>query len=253
MDASRFSIDVIEALDPAARDVGALTAELERAMLSAINEHGQKGVDETIRLLNEQGHCLKQVARDGELSEYSEVLSDGERVFQIRTSVSDEFSYVDVRFDTNEVDEASADDEALEALRKDFYQRYMEIATKSDTDKLDELSSEARDIYTVGLLEGEVNNGGFSQYFWNTEGQFAVHTLEVLKRIGAKETSSLLRRAMKLYGAPPAGDVDEWYDRLEKVEAEHADVLENLDEHFYEGLDDLPVLVMNHLQSKATA
>lgn len=253
MDASRFSIDIIEALDPGDREIGALTGELERAFLNAINENGQKGVDETIRLLNDHGHCLKQVARDGELCEYSEVLSDGERVFQIRASVSDEFSYVDVRFDTNEVAEQSADDDALEALRQAFYQRYMEIVTKSDTDKIDEFPQAVRDIYTVGLLEGEVNNGGFSQYFWNTEGQFAAHTLEVLKRIGAKETSSLLRRAMKLYGAPPSGDVEEWYDRLEKVEAEHAEVLEDLDAHFYEGLDDLPVLVMNYLHAKATA
>jgi hypothetical protein len=252
MDASRYSIDVIEALDPADRDVGALMAELERAILKAINEHGQKGVDETIRLLNEQGHRLKQVARDGELSEYSEELSDGERMFLIRASVSDEFSYVDVRYDTTGAAEQSADDDALEALRQVFYQRYMEIVTKLDTDRIDELSPEARDIYTVGLLESEVNNGGFSQYFWNTEGQFAAQTLEVLKRIGAKETSSLLRRATKLYGAAPSGDIEEWYDRLEKVEAEHADVLEDLDERFYEGLDDLPVLVMNYLHAKAT-
>ena len=252
MDATRYSIDVIEALGPGDRNVGALTAELERAMLNAINEHGQKGVDQTIQSLNEHGHCLKQVARDGDLSEYSEVLSDGERVFQIRVSVSDEFSYVDVRFDTNQISEPG-DDDALDALRQAFYKRYMEIATKSDTDNIDGLPPEVRDIYMVGLLEGEVNNGGFSQYFWNTEGQLAAQTLDVLKRIGAKETSSLLRRATKLYGAPPSGDVEEWYDRLERVEAEHADVLEELDEHFYEGLDDLPVLVMNHLQVKVTA
>ncbi|HEY5701075.1 MAG TPA: DMP19 family protein, partial [Gammaproteobacteria bacterium] len=233
--------------------VGALTVEIERAILAAINEKGQKGVDETIRLLNEHGHCLKQVARDGELTEYSEVLSDGERVFQIRASVSEEFSYVDVRFDINDVGDQGTDDSAMEALRHEFYQRYVDIATHGDPDKIDEFPPDARDIYTVGLLDSDVNNGGFSQYFWNTDGQFAVETLEVLKRIGAKETASLLRRAMKLYGAPPTGDVEEWYDRLEKVESEHADALEDLDEHFYEVLDDLPVMVMSHLQAKATA
>ncbi|MDX1512800.1 MAG: DMP19 family protein [Gammaproteobacteria bacterium] len=253
MDASRYAIDVIESLDSASDEAGVLTVELEKSILAAINEKGQKGVDETIRLLNENGHALKQVARDGELTEYSELLSDGERVFQIRASVSDEFSYVDVRFDVNDTGGDGADDAAAEALRRAFYERYLDIVSHVDPDKIDEFAEDARDIYTVGLLDGEVNNGGFSQYFWNTEGQFAAHTLEVLKRIGAKETASLLRRAMKIYGAPSSGDVEEWYDRLEKVEAEHADALEDLDEQFYEVLDDLPVLVMNHLQAKAPA
>ena len=253
MDASRFSIDVFEAFDPADPDVGVLTVELERAILSAINAKGQKGINETIRILNDHGHHLKKVARDGELTKYSEVLSNGGRVFQIRASVSNEFSYVDVCFDVNIVDDEGTDDDAREALRQAFYERYIDLVSTVDPDKFDEMSPDARDIYVVGLLDSEVNNGGFSQYFWNTEGQFAANTLEVLKRIGAKETASLLGRAVKLYGAPPSGDVEEWYDRLEKVESEHADVLEDLDEHFYEVLDDLPVLLMNHLQAKEPA
>jgi len=250
MDASRFTFDAIESLDPGSSAGKRLKADLELALLEAMNKNGKQGVDEAIGLLNDNGHDLRLVASDGDLSEYSETLPDGERVFVVRACLSSEFSFVHVLFEIAEPPDLDSGEEALEDLRRSFYKRFVEIVTNVDSDRFTEFEAEARDIYVVGLLEGEVNNGGFSQYFWNTEGQHAAVTVDVLKRVGAKETASLLRRAMKLYGAPPSDDLDEWYDRLERVDSEHEDALAELDEHFYEGVDDLPVLVMKHLNSR---
>lgn len=253
MDASQFSFHAIESLDPGTPAGKRLKADLELALLEAMNENGKQGVDEAIGLLNDNGHDLKLVASDGELSEYSERLPCGERFFVVRACLSSEFSFVHVVFEAAESTDVSSGEEALENLRQSFYKRFVDIVTNADTDRFTELEPDARDIYVVGLLEGEVNNGGFSQYFWNTEGQHAAVTVDVLKRVGAKETASLLRRAMKLYGAPPSEDLDEWYDRLERVDSEHECDLAELDEHFYEGVDDLPVLVMKHLNSRGGA
>lgn len=251
MDSSQFSLAAIEDLDPACPAGRRLKADLELVLLEAMNKKGKKGVEEAVHTLNENGHRLKLVASDGELWEYAEPLKDGTRNFFIRACLSDEFSFVDVRIEP--VENPEPGDETVELMKEGFYKRFVDIVTNVDTDRFWELEPEARDIFAVGLLEGEVNNGGFSQYFWNTEGQHAAATVDVLKRIGAKEAASLLRRAMKLYGAPPSGDVDEWYDRLERVESEHQDLLEELDEHFYECTDDLPMLVMKHLQSRSRA
>jgi hypothetical protein len=250
MDARQFSFDAIESLDPGSSAGKRLKSELELALLEAMNENGKQGIDEAIGLLNDNGHALRLVASDGDLSEYSEALPGGKRVFVVRACLSSEFSFVHVLFEPTQPADFDPAEEALEDLRRSFYKRFVDIVTNVDTDRFTELMPEARDIYVVGLLEGEVNNGGFSQYFWNTEGQHAAVTVDVLKRVGAKETASLLRRAMKLYGAPPSDDLDEWYDRLERVDSEHEDVLAELDEHFYEGVDDLPVLVMKHLDSR---
>ena len=247
MDASQFSFDAIESLDPGSSAGKRLKAELELALLEAMNKSGKQGIDEAIGMLNDNGHELRLVACDGDLSEYTEALPDGERVFVVRACLSSEFSFVHVLFEPSEPAELEPAEDALEELRRGFYKRFVDIVTNVDTDRFTEFEPDARDIYVVGLLEGEVNNGGFSQYFWNTEGQHAQVTVDVLKRVGAKETASLLRRAMKLYGTPPSDDLDEWYDRLERVDSEHEDVLAELDEHFYEGVDDLPVLVMKHL------
>lgn len=253
MDPSQFSLDVIEDLDPAGPAGRRLKADLELTLLEAMNKNGRKGVEEAIQRLNDNGHQLSLVASDGELWEYAEPLHGGSRRFRIRACLANEFSYVEARVESAETPDSGPGDETIEFMRESFYKRFVEIVTNVDTDRFFELEPEARDIFAVGLLEGEVNNGGFSQYFWNTEGQHAAATVDVLKRIGAKEVASLLRRAMKLYGAPPSGDLDEWYDRLEKVESEHQDTLEALDEHFYECVDDLPMLVMRHLQHRSGA
>ena len=47
----------------------------------------------------------------------------------------------------------------------------------------------------VWVLEMEVNNGGFDQYYFNSCGNLAIETVASLKQIGANETASLLEAA----------------------------------------------------------
>ncbi len=54
-------------------------------------------------------------------------------------------------------------------------------------------------IYTTGLLDAEVNNGGFHQYFWNSSGEFSDIALKGLKLIGDKDRAALLEQAIKIY------------------------------------------------------
>jgi hypothetical protein len=56
-----------------------------------------------------------------------------------------------------------------------------------------------RAIYTTTVLENEVVNGGFNQYFWNSSGQLAFIALEGLDLIGATAHAALLRAAIATY------------------------------------------------------
>jgi hypothetical protein len=47
----------------------------------------------------------------------------------------------------------------------------------------------------VWLLDAEVNNGGFDQYYFNTRGVLALDTVKSLRSIGAQETASMLEAA----------------------------------------------------------
>lgn len=44
----------------------------------------------------------------------------------------------------------------------------------------------------VWMLDAEVNNGGFDQYYFNSAGDLAIQTVEALKTIGAVKTAVLL-------------------------------------------------------------
>ncbi len=68
------------------------------------------------------------------------------------------------------------------------------------------LDARQQAILLVRNLEAEVNNGGFDQYFFNSAGDHALQTLEVLAGMGATKTARLLRAACALFprGTPSA-------------------------------------------------
>ena len=54
-------------------------------------------------------------------------------------------------------------------------------------------------IYTIWVLEAEVNNGGFNQFFENSSGQFSKYLPELLSQIGAKNFAILMQNAIETY------------------------------------------------------
>lgn len=58
-----------------------------------------------------------------------------------------------------------------------------------------------RVVYTTFWLDCEVNNGGFHQFFWNSDGRWNAETLEDLKEIGAEPFIRLYSEALKIYEA----------------------------------------------------
>lgn len=50
-------------------------------------------------------------------------------------------------------------------------------------------------IYMIWMLEAEVNNGGYNQFYFNSSGQFYKHLPEVLELVGANKFADLTKRA----------------------------------------------------------
>jgi hypothetical protein len=50
-------------------------------------------------------------------------------------------------------------------------------------------------IYMIWLLEAEVNNGDYNQFYFNSSGQFYRHLPEALKAIGANKFADLTQQA----------------------------------------------------------
>jgi hypothetical protein len=55
-----------------------------------------------------------------------------------------------------------------------------------------------RPLYTTLVLQSEVENGGFNQYFWNSSGKLASEAFDDLVSIGAKLHAALLKQAITI-------------------------------------------------------
>ena len=64
---------------------------------------------------------------------------------------------------------------------------------------LSKLSYVHRVVLYVSNLQGEVNNGGFNQFYFNISGNYAHETHEALVFIGANKTADILKKANDLW------------------------------------------------------
>ena len=89
-------------------------------------------------------------------------------------------------------------------------------------------------IYVIWLLESEVNNGGFNQFYYNSTGQFSKHLPDALSLVGATNFSILTSKANKLYENEHqmiTKNIDGTWDGFSK--SYNNNPLNNLDTKFY--------------------
>ena len=100
----------------------------------------------------------------------------------------------------------------------------------------------------VWLLEAEVNNGGFDQYYFNSAGELAIPTVTALRTIGAERTACLLAAANSEFpnSLPP---VDRTMRQKKLDEIREVVRFYVLEEEFYQAHEDLTALLAVHLRS----
>jgi len=101
----------------------------------------------------------------------------------------------------------------------------------------------------IQMLEAEVNNGGFDQFFFNSAGDFTAETIEALETIGASSTADILKRAaVKFPGEMPPKDRGVRQDALLEISPE-PNAFQELDQEFYAYPDDLSGLLGEYLSA----
>jgi hypothetical protein len=76
----------------------------------------------------------------------------------------------------------------------------MAIQQKSDRVGDQNLSKEERIVLAIEALEREVNNGGYSQFFTNSSGEYAPIIVDSLLCIGCPETAKITKQAIDTLG-----------------------------------------------------
>ena len=120
-----------------------------------------------------------------------------------------------------------------------------QMGDRSDADSVDFIRSQSpglKMIWGLFSLEGEVNNGGFTQFFWNSSRHYLPEVREGCILIGAHEHLGLFEEALAVY--------EEHRGRLGALKDENSleafstsyepDVFHELDNRFFE-LDSMPL------------
>lgn len=69
--------------------------------------------------------------------------------------------------------------------------------TQTELEFLAALPKEGRWLHLIMILDGEVRNGGFNQYFFNTEGSYAEDTIEALQKMCGTKHAEPMENALR--------------------------------------------------------
>jgi Domain of unknown function (DUF4375) len=98
--------------------------------------------------------------------------------------------------------------------------------------------SRAQVVRLVELCMGEVNNGGFNQFFYNSTGNETAEIIQALETIGAPKLADIVKRAAaKFPGGRPPKDRLARGRLLQRIDPE-IKVFERLDKEFFLTPDD---------------
>jgi hypothetical protein len=90
---------------------------------------------------------------------------------------------------------ASIPDDKLELAVFDYAAAKLEGHYDDEANIVNALPPGVRALYLTWTVEAEVNNGGFNQYYWNTEDRFSAQAVEGFEFFGAVRHAVLMREA----------------------------------------------------------
>jgi hypothetical protein len=124
-----------------------------------------------------------------------------------------------------------AKDKLFEAATSGLLDAWIACPSKQQKTLFKRLTLGQRAIPLLQILEGEICNGGFHQFFWNSSGNNCKLTLEALRAIRAEEYSSIFQTALDILLAK--GDVDNRQQRQRALQLKPKNIFDGLDDHFY--------------------
>lgn len=138
----------------------------------------------------------------------------------------------------------SLSDDKLEQAIVDYVTTKLEGKHDKEQVIIGKLPIGARALWLTWIVDGEVNNGGFNQYYWNTEGRFADEAVDAFRFFSATEHALLMEEANRLR-AKERERIKKFEDRgtLEAFSESYEETkLGALDDRFYSLKEDLSAL-----------
>ncbi len=99
---------------------------------------------------------------------------------------------------TEEIIDTTSDDNLLQVVFDNLMEKYPADYEK-EYETVMSWNKSRQAIYMIWVLEAEVNNGGYNQFYANSSGQFYEHLPEAFRLVGANKLSGLTERANNIY------------------------------------------------------
>jgi hypothetical protein len=150
---------------------------------------------------------------------------------------------------TDEILSHENDDQKGSVLGALFYR----IGQKAGARGGNSLTGTERRLCAARGFDGEVNNGGFDQYFFNSTGDDAELALAALQDMGATAAAALLERAMAVFpGGKPPTDREKRWEAMKEMESRSKPVWEKCDSEFYNCKENIDALCLAYAKKKRT-
>lgn len=125
---------------------------------------------------------------------------------------------------------------------------------RADSKGIDSLTTSERVVFVVWSAVGQIENGGFDQFFYNSSGDFAAEAAPAFRTIGATGKAAVIDRALQLFpnGIPPE-DRNQRIRLLDQATAEKGDeVFDELEQAFFAVPEDIYLLLARYVDSQLT-
>ena len=99
---------------------------------------------------------------------------------------------------TADIIDKTPDDQLVQTVADNLFSRIPQDGQKMYETVLT-FNKAQQAIFVIWCLDGEVNNGGFNQFYFNSTGQFAPLMPNALQLIGANKYADVVRQANKIY------------------------------------------------------
>jgi len=212
------------ALKPGSRAAETLRAELKSALMQIIRTDGLRGVRRLVKQVSATTPLDLEFAK-GSVRTWRHTVAD--RILVLQTLTARDMKNATILY-SQAPPPPGPKARIRHALQKRFYARYDQVGPAGASRTTKRPSDADRLVRVIGDLEADVNNGGFDQYISNKGRAQARRAAKCLRSIGARRTEGMLESALAL---PP-----------------NSPRFLRLDQAFYRSSEDLPSLVMRHLE-----
>lgn len=135
---------------------------------------------------------------------------------------------------TEQMIDNTSDDELLQVVFDNLSQK-QSADYKNELETVISWNKSRQAIYIIWILESEVNNGGYNQFYINSSGKFYKYLPDALKLVGANKFSELTRRANDTFEKENPKITQHQDGTIEGFSKSYEDnPLNKLDDEFYE-------------------